>query len=268
MKKIISLFLVFTFAFLCLASCSSGNDDKIVKVGASPTPHAEILKLIVDDMKAKGYTLEIVEYSDYVLPNTAVEDGDIDANYFQHQPYLDDFNTKNNTHIVSVAKVHYEPYCIYASKTATLDALADGAVVMVPNDSTNEARALNLLQQVGLIKLKNGAGIDAMKGDIVENPKNLEIKEVEAAAILSLMPDCDIAIINGNYALQGDLKVSDALAVEDTNSIGATTYANILCVKEGHENDAKIKALIECLLSDKVRDYINKTYGGAVVPVF
>lgn len=268
MKRIISLALVVIMALLCLASCGNKEDDKTITVGASPTPHAEILRIITEEMAAKGYTLKIQEFSDYVLPNEAVEDGDLDANYFQHTPYMEDFNAKKGTHLKAVVKIHYEPYGIYPSKTKTIADLKEGAKVMVPNDATNEARALQLLQQAGLIKLKEGVGINATKNDIVENPLNLDIQEVEAAAIISLMPDADLAIINGNYALTANLKIEDALAIEDLQSIGATTYANILCVKEGNEDSEKIKALIECLTSEKVKTYINETYGGAVVPVF
>ncbi len=267
MKRIISLALVVIMALLCLASCNK-DDDKTIKIGASSTPHAEILRVITEDMADKGYTLDIQEFSDYVLPNEAVEDGDLDANYFQHAPYMEDFNAKKGTHLKAVVKIHYEPYGIYPSKTKTIEDLKEGAKVMVPNDATNEARALQLLQQAGLIKLKDGVGINATKNDITENPLKLEIQEVEAAAIISLMPDADLAIINGNYALTANLKIEDALAVEDLESIGATTYANILCVKEGNEDSEKIKALIECLTSEKVKNYINETYGGAVVPVF
>lgn len=267
MKRFISLTLVFVLALLCFAGCSK-TDDKTIKIGASPAPHAEILNLIKEDLAAKGYTLEIKEYSDYVLPNEDVESGDLDANYFQHTPYMENFNQNHNTHLKAVASIHYEPYCIYGSKTTSLESVPEGAKILVPNDSTNEARALNLLQQVGLIKLKADAGIGATKNDIVENSHNLDIIEAEAAAIPRLMPDADFAIINGNYALTAGLKIADALASEDLQSLGATTYANIICVKEGNENSNKIKALIEVLKSDKVRDYINKTYNGAVVPVF
>ena len=267
MKRFISLTLVIVLALLCFAGCSK-TDDKTIKIGASPAPHAEILNFIKDDLAAKGYTLEIKEYSDYVLPNEDVESGDLDTNYFQHTPYMENFNKNHNTHLKAVASIHYEPYCIYGSKTTSLENVSDGAKVLVPNDSTNEARALNLLQQVGLIKLKDNVGINATKNDIVENPHNLDIIEAEAAAIPRLMPDADFAIINGNYAITAGLKIDDALASEDLESLGATTYANIICVKEGNENSDKITALIETLKSEKVRDYINKTYSGAVVPVF
>lgn len=235
-------------------------------VGACVTPHAEILNEIKDDLAEKGYDLQVVEYNDYVLPNTALEDGDLDANYFQHQPYLDDFNAENGTHIVGVANVHFEPLGIYAGKTASLDELKDGAVVAVPNDTTNEARALLLLEQEGLIKLKEDAGLQATVLDIEENPLNLEIKELEAAQVARAINDVDIACINGNYAIEAGLDA--AIALESADSKAAETYANIIAVREGDENTDKTKALVDAVLSDKVRDFINENYAGAVVPVF
>ena len=235
-------------------------------VGACVTPHAEILNELKDDLAEKGYDLQVVEYNDYVLPNTALEDGDLDANYFQHQPYLDDFNAENGTHIVGVANVHFEPLGIYAGKTASLDELKDGAVVAVPNDTTNEARALLLLEQEGLIKLKADAGLQATVLDIEENPLNLEIKELEAAQVARAINDVDIACINGNYAIEAGLDA--AIALESADSKAAETYANIIAVREGDENTDKTKALVDAVLSDKVRDFINDNYAGAVVPVF
>ena len=235
-------------------------------VGACVTPHAEILNELKDDLAEKGYDLQVVEYNDYVLPNTALEDGDLDANYFQHQPYLDDFNAENGTHIVGVANVHFEPLGIYAGKTASLDELKDGAVVAVPNDTTNEARALLLLEQEGLIKLKADAGLQATVLDIEENPLNLEIKELEAAQVARAINDVDVACINGNYAIEAGLDA--AIALESADSKAAETYANIIAVREGDENTDKTKALVDAVLSDKVRDFINDNYAGAVVPVF
>lgn len=247
---------------------AAGDEDKIIKVGASVTPHAEILEHVKQTLADEGYTLEIVEYNDYVLPNTALEDGDLDANFFQHQPYLDNFNEENNTHLVSVAAVHFEPFAIYAGKTDSLDDLQDGATVAVPNDTTNEARALLLLEAQGLIKLKDGVGLDATVLDIEENPKNLQIQEIEAAQIVRSLPDVDIACINGNYAKEGGLDVADAIAVEASDSLAADTYANVIAVKEGNENTDKTKALVNAVLSDDVRQFIEDTYGNAVVPVF
>ena len=247
---------------------AAGDEDKVIKVGASVTPHAEILEHVKQTLADEGYTLEIVEYNDYVLPNTALEDGDLDANFFQHQPYLDNFNEENNTHLVSVAAVHFEPFAIYAGKTDSLDDLQDGATVAVPNDTTNEARALLLLEAQGLIKLKDGVGLDATVLDIEENPKNLQIQEIEAAQIVRSQPDVDIACINGNYAKEGGLDVADAIAVEASDSLAADTYANVIAVKEGNENTDKTKALVNAVLSDDVRQFIEDTYGNAVVPVF
>ena len=199
------------------------GDLEDLTVGASPAPHAEILEAAREELAKKGYNLKIVEYTDYVQPNLALEAGDLDANYFQHLPYLEQFNQERGTKLVSAGKIHYEPFGIYAGKTASLDELADGAKVAVPNDATNEARALLLLEAQGLLKLADGAGLKATKTDIVENPKNLDILEVEAAQVPRSLPDVDVAVINGNYAIEAGLKVSDALAVEASDSEAATT---------------------------------------------
>lgn len=244
----------------------SGEDEKVIRVGAGITPHAEILEAVSDDLKDQGYTLEIVEYNDYVLPNTALEDGDLDANFFQHQTYLDDFNAENGTHLVSVADIHFEPLGIYAGKTASLDALKEGAVVAVPNDTTNEARALLLLQQEGLIKLKGGAGLKATVLDIEENPLNLEIRELAAEQVARAVDDVDIACVNGNYALEAGLDKS--IAHEEDTSEVAETYANVIVVREGNKDSGKTKALVDAVLSEKVKTFINETYDGAVLPVF
>lgn len=241
---------------------------EVLKVGASITPHAEILAQVKDTLAQEGYDLQVVEYNDYVLPNTALEDGELDANFFQHQPYLDDFNAENGTHLVSVAAVHFEPFGLYAGKTDSIANLKDGAVVAVPNDTTNEARALLLLEAQGLIKLKEGAGLTATVLDIEENPLNLEIKEIEAAQLVRSLPDVDIAAINGNYAAEGGLNVADAIAVEASDSLAADTYANVIVVKEGNENSEKTQALVNAVLSDGVKSYIEETYGNAVIPVF
>ena len=249
-------------------SSSDSDNQELEKltVGACVTPHAEILNALKDELAEKGYDLQVVEYNDYVLPNTALEDGDLDANYFQHKPYLEDFNAENGTHIVSVADVHFEPLGIYAGKTASLAELKEGAIVAVPNDTTNEARALLLLQQEGLITLKEDAGLQATALDIVDNPLKLEIRELEAAQVARAIQDVDIACINGNYALEAEL--DDAIALESSQSEAAATYANIIAVREGEENTDKTKALVEAVLSDKVRDFINENYPGAVLPVF
>ena len=261
LKKLAAFAAAGVLAAGVLAGCAgsgsnSGSDDKTITVAASPTPHAEILtNAVADQLKEQGYTV--------------TEEGEVDANYFQHQPYLDSFNEEKGTHLVSVEPIHFEPFGLYAGKTASLDALADGATVAVPNDTTNEARALLLLQQEGLIKLADGAGITATAKDIVENPKNLQIKELEAANIPNALKDVDIACINGNYAQAAGLSVEkDALAVEATDSLAAETYANVLVVKDGNQDSEKIQVLAKALKSDAVRDFINKTYEGAVVPVF
>lgn len=250
------------------AATSGASADKTIKVGASPTPHAEILNAVKDELANDGYTLEVVEYNDYVLPNTALEDGDLDANYFQHITYLDNFNEENGTHLVSAGAIHFEPFGLYAGKTTSLDDLADGATVAVPNDTTNEARALLLLEQEGLITLKDGAGLNATVLDIEDNPKNLQIEEVEAAQLPRVLQDVDIAAINGNYALGAGLKVSDALAVESDEGEAAKAYGNVVAVKEGNENTEKTQALIKALTSDTAREYIESTYDGSVVPLF
>lgn len=249
------------------APAASGEVKKII-IGASPAPHAEILRAAGDVLAAKGYELDIKEYVDYIQPNLALESGDLDANYFQHLPYLESFNEENGTKLVSAASIHYEPFGIYAGKTKSLEELADGATVAVPNDTSNEARALLLLEAQGLIKLKEGAGLTATKNDIVENPKNIKLYEVEAAQIPRSIDDVDVAVINGNYAIDAGFKVSDALAVEDSQSIAATTYGNVIAVQEGRENEEAIKALIEALESDEVKAFIETTYEGAVVPLY
>lgn len=242
------------------------SEDKVIKVGACVTPHAEILEQIKDNLAEEGWTLEIVEYNDYVLPNTALEDGDLDANYFQHKPYLDDFNAENGTHIVTLAAVHFEPMGIYAGKSSDLSNVPDGATIAVPNDTTNEARALLLLEAQGLIKLKEGVGIEATVLDIEENTHNIEIQELEAAQVAKSIQDVDFAVINGNYAIEAGL--DSAIAVEAADSLAAETYANYVCVKDGEENSEKSQALKNAILTQEVKDYINNTYSGAVVPVF
>ena len=241
---------------------------KELLVGASPAPHAEILEAASKALEEKGYKLVIKEYTDYVKPNLALNSGDLDANYFQHLPYLEQFNEQNGTKLVSAGAIHYEPFGIYAGKTASLDALADGAKVAVPNDATNEARALLLLEAQGLIKLTEGVGLNATKTDVVENPKNLDILEIEAAQVPRSLQDVDIAVVNGNYAIEAGLKVSDALAVEASDSEAAVTYGNIVAVQEGKENDEAVKALVEALTSEDAKAFIESTYEGAVVPLF
>lgn len=275
MKKITLGFISSLLVLLLLVGCGASNttDSKesptIITVGATTAPHAEILVKAKELLAAKGYELNIVEYTDYIQPNLALNEGELDANYFQHQPYLTDFNAENNTPLVSVAAIHFEPLGLFPGQTTSIADLADGASIAVPNDTTNEARALLLLEQEGLITVNPEAGLKATIADITENPKNLEIIEIEAAQIARSLPDVDMAIINGNYAIQAGLNAAtDALSSEAKDSVAATTFANIVVVKEGNENNEGIKALNEVLLSDEIRTFIEEKYQGAVVPVF
>ena len=252
---------------LALSGCGTG-DKKTLTVGASPTPHAEILNNVVKPLLAKqGIELVVKEFDDYVIPNTALEDKELDANYFQHAPYLKDFNAKNNTHLISAVAVHFETMAIYPGKTATLDALADGADIAIPNDATNEARALQLLAAQGLITLKDGVGLEATPKDISANPKNLKFTEIEAAQIPNVLADVDFGVINGNYALSAGI-ADKALAKETADSEAAQTYANILAVRDGDESRPEIQALVKAMTSQEVKDYISKTYKGTVIAVF
>ncbi len=269
-KKIGALALVGA-GLLSLAACGGEkweikDDAKTITVAASPTPHAEILGIAKTILKEKGYTLEVKEYTDYVQPNLATEDGDVDANYFQHTPYLDDFNKENNTHLVSVGGVHYEPFGIYAGKKDNIETKT-GLKIAVPNDGTNEARALLLLQQEGFITLKEGVGLTATKLDIKETNNNT-IVELEAAAISGTRSDNDLVVLNGNYALVANLKVKDALATEKADSLAANTYVNVLVVRDGNQNKTIVKELYSALTSTKVKEYIQNTYEGSVVAKF
>ncbi|MDR0914611.1 MAG: MetQ/NlpA family ABC transporter substrate-binding protein [Oscillospiraceae bacterium] len=275
-KKIITLAFIALFAITALAGCGntadSGNTNSesetvTLKVGASITPHSEILEQAKPILAEQGVNLEIVQIEDSVTPNTGLAEGSLDANFFQHQPYLNDFNSENGTDLVSVGAVHYEPFGIYAGKTTKLSDLPDGATVAVPNNTTNEARALLLLQQEGIITLKEGADIRATIQDIAENPKNLQFTEIAPEQLVNALPDVEIAVINGNYAIEGGLKVKDALAVESDQGVAAKTYENILVVQKKDENNAAVKKLIDVLQSDTIRSFIEETYGGAVVPI-
>lgn len=249
---------------LCLAGAAHAAG--VVTVGASPTPHAEILAEAAKLLKPRGYELKIVEYSDYVQPNVALESGDLDANYFQHKPYLDDFNAQKGTKLASMGPVHYEPFGIYAGRSKDLKNLKEGAIVAVPNDATNEGRALLLLQDQGLVKLRPDSGLTATSRDIVENPKNLKIEEIEAAQLVRALPDVDMAVINGNYAILGGLKVAEALAVEAADSMAAATYANVLAVREKDTNRPELQALYEVLVSPEIARAMRARYAGAVLP--
>ena len=254
------------------AAADANNDEETViekgtiKIAASPTPHAEILNKAKDILVKEGWTLEITEFEDYVQPNLVVESGEFDANYFQHVPYLDSFNEENNTHLVNAGGIHYEPFGIYPGTKSDLADVADGDDIAVPNDTTNEARALLLLQDNGIIKLKDGAGLKATVNDIEENPYNVNIVELEAAQV-ARATDAAYVVLNGNYALEAGFSVAkDAIAYEKSDSEAAKTYVNIIAVAEGHENDEGIKALVEVLKSDEIKQYIVDTYDGAVVP--
>ena len=270
-KRILALALVLGLS-LTLTACGGKKQAVTLKVGATPTPHAEILEQVKPILAEQGIDLQIVEYTDYVTPNTAVEEGENDANYFQHNSYMNDFNADRNTHLVSVANIHYEPFGIYVGKAKDLTDLSDlpdGASIAIPNDATNEARALYLLEAEGLITLDHDRPFaETTVLDVVENPKDLKLQELEAAMLPNSLNDVDCAVINGNYALGAGLSVKDSLALESAESEAGTTYANIICVKEGNENNEAVQALVAALKSDAIRDYINETYSGAVLPVF
>lgn len=285
MKRRIAAIALAALLVLGLAACGGGSGDSgsgdsgsgggsgsanaaTIKVGATPAPHAAILEVAKKILEGEGYALDIVEYDDYVTPNDSLEDGSLDANYFQHITYMNEFNAEHGTHLVSVANVHYEPFGLYAGKTASLGELADGAQIAVPNDGTNEARALLLLQQEGLITLKEGVGLSATKSDVAENPHGYDIVELAADQLPSRLADVDMAVINGNYAIDAGLKVSDAVAVEAATGEAAEAYVNVLAVKEGNESSEAIQALVKALQSDEVKAYIEETYDGAVVPLF
>ena len=239
-----------------------------ITVGASITPHSELLEVVKPILAEQGITLEIVQIEDSITPNTGVIEGSLDANYFQHVPYLEQFNAENGSDLVSIGAVHYEPFGIYAGKTTDLADLPDGALVAVPNNVTNEARALLLLQQEGIITLKDDAGINATVEDIVDNPKNIEFTELAPEQLVAALPDVDIAVINGNYAIEGGLHVSNALAVEANDGLAAQTYGNIVATTPDKADDPALKALVEALQGPEVKAYIEETYDGAVVSLY
>lgn len=270
-KLLVAALAALALSLLALTGCSGGgssSEDKTITIAAVPTPHAEILNDVVKPaLEKEGYTLEVKEFTDYIQPNTVTEQGEVDANYFQHKPYLDNFNENNGTHLVDVTGVHFEPFGLYSTKYTSLDEVPNGAIVAVPNDATNEARVLLLLQDQGLIKLAEGVDITATPKDIVENPKNLQFRELEAAVVPTVIDDVAIAGINGNYAMEADL-LDKRLVSESTDSLAAQTYSNLLVVKDGNQDKDKIKALAKALNSDEVRNYINENYQGTVLATF
>ena len=276
MKKKLYLLLALVLAVASLTACGSSDkkDDSkkaeskgTIKVAASATPHAEILEEAKKILKDKGWDLQIQVFDDYVQPNNVVESGDFDANYFQHIPYLEQFNKEKGTHLVNAGGIHYEPFGIYPGTKKKLDELAEGDTIAVPNDTTNEARALLLLEANGIIKLKDGAGLTATVKDIAENPKNVKIQELEAAQVPRVKDEVAFVVLNGNYALQAGFSVSkDSIAYEKSDSEAAKTYLNVIAVKKDNENKPGIKALVEVLKSDEIKKFINDKYDGVVVP--
>ena len=278
-KRFSILAAILVLALGILTACGGGSDsgeaadsgdsaDKTIKVAASPTPHAEILNSVADALAEEGWTLEVIEFDDYVQPNVATTDGDVDANYFQHVPYLDQYNAENGTDLVAVGNVHYEAMGVYKGQKQSFDELADGDKIGVPNDVTNEARALQLLAANGVITLKDGVGLEATKVDIVDNPKNIEIVELEAATIPASLPDLAFGVINANYALGAGLTTDDSVAYEAEDSEAAETYVNVIVVNAGNENSEKTQALVKAIQTDAVKDFILNTYNGAVQPKF
>lgn len=285
-KKVLAVMLASVLTLGVFAGCGAKDDsnadasnenaagtesveaeNKVITIGASSTPHAEILEVAKPILAEQGYDLQITTFDDYIIPNEVVESGELDCNYFQHIPYLESFNESKGTHLVNAGGIHYEPYGIYPGKKSALTELADGDTIAVPNDATNEARALLLLQDNGLIKLKEGVGLTATKKDIEEYLVDIEILELEAAQVARVKDEVACIVLNGNYALQAGISVAkDAIVYELSDSEAAKTYVNVIAVKEGNENNEGIKALISVLKSDAVKEYINNTYDGSVIP--
>lgn len=266
MKKLTALLLALMLLVPAFAFADEAEYATIT-IGATPSPHVEILEAIEPQLEAVGIKLNIITYTDYIQPNDALVAGDLDANFFQHKPYMDDYNLGHGSNLVALIPVHYEPLGIYPGKTATIEELPDGGSIAVPNDTTNEARALLLLEENGIITLREGAGINATKLDIVDNPKNIEIQEVEAAQIPRVLPDVDLAVINGNYAVQAGLNVmTDALVKEESDSLAAETYVNYVVVNDGNYDADLFAKLQQVLTSDETKAWMNEKYAGAVVP--
>ncbi len=282
-KRVLAVLLAGVLAVAGLTACGSSGDggdsgskqdsgaksdsgSKSIKVAASATPHAEILEETRGLLEAEGYDLEVTIFNDYVQPNEVVESGDFDANYFQHIPYLDSFNEEKGTHLVNAGGIHYEPFGIYPGTKKSLDELKEGDTIAVPNDTTNEARALLLLQDNGVIKLKEGAGLNATVNDIEENTKNVKIEELEAAQVSRVVGEVAFVVLNGNYALEAGYSVkSDAIAYEKSDSEAAKTYVNVIAVKEGNEDSEGVQALVKVLKSDDIKKFIDEKYDGAVI---
>ncbi|MBR1673872.1 MAG: MetQ/NlpA family ABC transporter substrate-binding protein [Eubacterium sp.] len=275
-KRLKALLLAGVLVVSAFTGCGKKEDKKAdasrskvtkITIAASPTPHAEILEKVKPILKEQGYDLEIKIFEDYVLPMTVVESGEIDANYAVHVPYLESFNEEQGTHLANAGGIHYEPFGIYPGKKKDLADIAKGDTIAVPNDTTNEARALLLLQDNGIITLKEGAGLTATVNDIVDNPYDIKIQELEAAQVARVRSEVAFVVLNGNYALEAGLSVGkDSIAYEKSDSEAAKTYVNIIAVKAGHEEDEAIQALVKALQSQEIKDYINETYDGAVVP--
>ena len=283
MKKLLALAMALTLC-LGLAACGgtpaedpadentpqteTSGETVTLRVGATPAPHQEILEQVVDTLAAQGITLEIVPYTDYLTPNVAVEEGEDDANFFQHITYMETYNAENNTHLVNAGSIHYEPMAVYAGKSSDLAAIADGATIAVPNDPTNEGRALLLLQDQGLITLKDPTNLEATPNDIAENPHGIVFQELEAAAVPRALESVDFAVINGNYAIEAGYHVKDALVHEETGSTAVEQYANIVCTTPEKEEDENIQALVKVLQSDDFKAYLEENYGQDVLPAF
>ena len=270
-KKVLAIVLAAALGVIGLAGCGGSDGTQQgetvkIKVGATASPHAEILEAIKEDLAAEGIEMEIITFNDYVQPNTALDNGELDANYFQHLPYMESFNEEKGTKLVSLGSVHYEPMAIYGGKTKSLDELKEGATIAVPNDTTNEGRALVLLQEQGLITLKEDAGLEATKADIVSTKGNYQIEEIEAAQLPKSLGDVDIAVINGNYAIQNGLSLADALAMEDKDSEATKAYKNLVAVREGDEERPELLALYKALTGEKAKQFMEEKYQGSVVP--
>lgn len=266
MKKLLSVLSIFILSLVVLVGCSPKKSaDNEIKIGVSPDPHSKLVSLVLEDLEKEGVKVTLVEFTDYIKPNLALNDGELDANFFQHEPYFNDFKEKEKLDLISLGKVHVEPMALYSTNFKSLDDLPNGAEIAVPNDTVNGARALLLLEANGLIKLKDGAGITATEKDIVENPKNLKITALEAAGLPRILQDIDGAVINGNYALDAGLNpVKDGLVVEGKES----PYANLIAVRAGEETQDRFVKLLKALQSDKVKQYIEDNYDGGVVPAF